>query len=452
MANNLKTLGFFLVLAALCVVPYFNKAILHGKNIVHAESENARELYTGKTRDVYNPLDESFKITDSLKDLIKKEETLDFTHYKVWPVVSVMVDPDDLYHEERGIFANPFKVGRLWERASHITYYEKGQKRFSSIAGVRVHGGGSRRLDDRSLRFYFKKSYGEESFLTDLGIGLKDNTPVKNLVLRRDSVHHFANDFSFSMINRLGGIAPRIKHVAVYINGEFYQFMQMMEHLHEEQAKYYFGHERFLFNKLKGSNPPRDRLLYENAIHKAKGARKPISYKKMQELFDLDSVTANLITIMYTGTTDWAQGVWVKDLVTDKKWKLISWDFDFAFYKRKGKNTEDMSIPNWEIDSYKAGSTQHIASLRSIIFNRLMKESPEYREVFLKKVDQMFRLIETDSFWKEKLELYESLAADTENNARLNESISVIKEFVENRKPFFCRQMQEEINTLPESC
>ena len=263
MSENLKTFSFFIIIAALCTVPYLNKKIKKGMEAVHSESENARELYTGKTRAVYNPLDTAYVVTNKLKQLITREDIKDVTSYKKWPVVSIWMDPRDLHDETRGLFRNTDKKGRLWERASHFNYYENGTKKFSSFAGVRIHGGASRGAKTlKSLRFYFRKTYGEDSFLKDLDISLAPDIPIKRLVLRRDTVYHFANHFSYKMIQSLGGMAPNLKHVAVYINGEFFQFMQMQEQLHEEQARYFYGHDHFLYYKLKGNNPVRDRLLY----------------------------------------------------------------------------------------------------------------------------------------------------------------------------------------------
>ena len=452
MLNNLKTLSFFVVLAALCAVQYASPKILKGKKVVHEESENARELYTGKTLAVYNPLDTAYVVTDELKRLILNEKKQNYSHFKKWPVLSVWVDPKDLYDDTRGILANQNKRGRLWERASHINYYEHGSLLYSSFAGVRVHGGASRGRAGNSFRFYFRKSYGESSFLKNLDISLKDGSPLKQLVLRKDTQLNFANDISYSIIRELGGMAPKLKHVAVYLNGQFYQYMQMQEHLHEKQAKYLFGHERFLFYKLKGSNPTRDRLLYENAIHIVKGSGKPIAFKKMDSMFDLENVTANMLAITYFAMYDWAQGVWIKDVSRpDGKWKIISWDFDFAF-----TNISRVKITpkpkNWEMDGFKVSMTQHDASLRSRLFNRLLKESPEYQKLFREKVDVLFNEVLTSEFLDRKFKHYEELAQDGIDPSELMKSIHQMKEFISHRKSFFCDQMLKNIKFQSPAC
>jgi hypothetical protein len=451
MIKNLKIFGFFVLIALRGLVPYLNKKIGKGKESFLAESENARDLYTGKTKDVYNPLDTAYVVTDTLKELIKKEKPKKASSFKHWPVVSIQVDPKDRYSDNRGIFNNPEKKGRLWERAAYLTYYDQGKKKFSSFAGLRVHGGASRLRPDKSLRFYFRKDYGEPSFLTDLNLGLKENIPVHRLLLRRDANYRFANDMSYTLIRNLGGMAPQIKHVAVFINNEPYFFMQMMEQPHEDQARYYFGHKRFVFYKLKGSNPTPDRLLVENAIHIVKGQSKPISFKKMDQMFDLESFTANMLSIIYLSMADWAQGVWIKDLTRpDDKWKIFSWDFDFAFtdLSHKGKNR-----PNpWEINGFKNAKTFHVASLQSILFNRLISESPEYQEFFMNKVDELFEKALSKEVLDKKFVEYEAMAKEVPNNSSHLKSIKAMKDFISKRKPYFCAHMKETLKLSPKTC
>src|SRR5690606_10743152 len=116
------------------------------------QSEKSSDFYTGQLGLVYNPLDKAYVVTDELKELIKKESTLDFSRYQQWPVISIWVNPEDLYSKDRGILENFEKRGGLWERASFVTYYENGEKNFSSYAGLRLHGGDSR------LKKYKEKS------------------------------------------------------------------------------------------------------------------------------------------------------------------------------------------------------------------------------------------------------------------------------------------------------
>lgn len=453
MKENFKTFLFFLVIAALCYIPFLNEKIKEGKEEILKESENARALYTGKTRAVYDPLDEAYVVTSKLKELINKESTLDFKKFKNLPVVSLWIDPNDLYSDERGIFKNYEKRGRLWERPIFISYYEKGEKKFSSFAGARLHGDASRKAPNKSLRLHFRENYGEDSFYKEANIGFKEGSPIKRLLLRRDANLHFSNDLNFEIVKKLGGIAPKLMYVAVYLNGEFYQFMQMMEQLHEDQLKYFYGHERFLFYKLKGGdNPTRDRLLYEDAITRIRKTPPERVYKDFQKMFDIDNITANLLTLMYSGTFDWAQGIWIKNQKEkDPKWKLISWDFDLSFLVAQ-KSTDNLNIKPWQIESFRIIMEQHDASLRHLFFKRLIHDAPEYKEYFVQKVDKMFREDLTEEFFAKLFKKYRKLALEVPENEKLLKDISYLEEFVKRRKEVFCTQMERAIQVIPEVC
>ena len=64
--SNFKIAGFFLAIIGLSLFidkRKENHSFLDKINFLHAVSENARGIYTGKTRDIYNPLDQSYKVS-----------------------------------------------------------------------------------------------------------------------------------------------------------------------------------------------------------------------------------------------------------------------------------------------------------------------------------------------------------------------------------------------------
>src|SRR5690606_29827658 len=150
----------------------------------------------------------------------------------------------------------------------------------------------------------------------------------------------------------------------------------------------------------------------------------------------------NLLTLMYTGTIDWAQGIWIRDQKTkDAKWKLISWDFDLSFTVSE-KSTSDLKVKPWQIDSFKIVMTQHDASLRHLFFKRLIHDSPRYKKYFVEKVEKMLKEDLTSSFFSERFEEYKKLALEVPKNEKLLKDLEYLKEFVEKRKEVFCVQME----------
>jgi hypothetical protein len=95
---------------------------------------------------------------------------------------------------------------------------------------------------------------------------------------------------------------------------------------------------------------------------------------------------------------------------------------------------------------------QHDASLRSRLFNRLLKESPEYQKLFREKVDVLFTNVLAPEFLNNKFKHYEELAQDGINPQELMKSIQQMKEFISHRKSFFCDQMLKNIKYQSPSC
>lgn len=418
-------------------------------------SEDSRGIYTGKIKNVYNPLDKGYIVTPTLKSLIKLENNHEFTKFNTWPVLSIRVAPGDLYDRDRGIIQNSKKKGRLWERASFVSYYKNGKNLFSSHAGLRIHGGASRRnpATIKSFRLYFRDAYGKKEFLPGENVSLKYGTKVKTLILRIDKRYHFAHDFSFSLTNEIGGLAPHITPIALFLNGNLYAYHFMSEYLDRDQIKYYFGHNNFLFYKLKGNNDSESHLLYEKALNRMKYSLAPIDYELIKSKFDLENLTASMLIVLYTGMTDWAQGAMIRDKnEMDSKWKWISWDNDNTFYiDRKRYAQSEVKFP-WQVDGFNIALKMHTDSLRSMLFNRLLKESPQYKEYFLTKVDEFFDKHLTKKFISRKFYFYQRLIYEADNNPKMIRDFERIRNFVKNRKPEFCKQLEKTLGEQASTC
>jgi hypothetical protein len=99
------------------------------------------------------------------------------------PMLSLIMDPDDIWGTERGIYARPVKRGNSWERPVHITYVDKDRRSgFQIPAGIRIHGGYSRYFGKKSLRLYFRQEYGASRLEYPLFAGSEVRT-FKRLIL-----------------------------------------------------------------------------------------------------------------------------------------------------------------------------------------------------------------------------------------------------------------------------
>lgn len=445
--DNLKSLSYFLMVVALGFIPMLSKNLHNAREVFSVQSEQAQEMYTGELGLVYSPLDRAYVVTDELRILKEKEAWLNFSRFKVWPVISIWATKEDLYDKDRGILANPAKKGRLWERASYVTYYRGGNKVFEAYAGLRMHGGISRfsKGREKSLRLHFRNSYGTAEFYPNQNISIAKNSPVKRLVLHRDQTHRFVANLAFSIVNEIGGIAPRIQPVVVYLNGDFFGYQYMTEQVSEEQLKNYIGHTNFISYKLKGDNDNQSSIFYQKLITWIKYAPAPIDMQEVAKIFDIDNFTANILGIIYTGTTDWVQGMLIKDLEgKNKRWQIVTWDMDRAFFPYKDQNPAREF--NWQIYGPELLTESNGRALRARLFRRLINESPEYREYFTEKVDELFSEKLTEKFFAEKFSEFDTYIEDAGAVAKENfEDVDKLKNFVKYRQQVLCKKFVEQL-------
>lgn len=95
------------------------------------------------------------------------------------PVVSICADSTALFNNRTGIFipgiyynpsnsewtGNYYKKGRDWERKCNVEYYmHEDTSSLNQIAGLRTHGGNSRRFQQKGLSLYAREEYGKKRF------------------------------------------------------------------------------------------------------------------------------------------------------------------------------------------------------------------------------------------------------------------------------------------------
>ncbi|MFT5684893.1 MAG: hypothetical protein ACI8RZ_005838, partial [Myxococcota bacterium] len=90
------------------------------------------------------------------------------------PTLSLVVDPDDLWDAATGIYANPQERGEEWERAASLEFYPLEGEPVTVLAGVRIHGEGSRGSAKQSFRIISDAEHGGSHLPTLLSGGLDD--------------------------------------------------------------------------------------------------------------------------------------------------------------------------------------------------------------------------------------------------------------------------------------
>lgn len=295
-------------------------------------------------------------------------------------VISVVMDPNDLYNPETGIYvagktfekwrkehptdpldgnsqANFNQRGREWERDGHIDYFSSTDLEFSADVGVRIHGGWSRNSNQKSLRFYFREEYGqnkldyklfEDNYSLDNG---KIIDSYKRFLIRNggnDSyLMTFKDPWTQSLFDEFEFGTQATNLVICFLDGEYWGLYTACESLdkHYVEEKYGVPDEDVIVmknNELNDGDEEGDGDLWTKTRRyiRDNDMTKPENYKKACDMLDMDSFAQYIAAEIYIGNEDWMwnNASWWRSRSTDKadspyqdgKWRFMMFDVEFA--------------------------------------------------------------------------------------------------------------------------
>lgn len=349
--------------------------------------------------------------------------------YHTLPVVSLTVDPDDLFNPETGIytfgveltpestrkdFSNAvyrlIKNDRtMRERAGNFEYFmPEGEQIFNQGTAVQLHGQYSLDMAQKSFRLSAKAKYGASSipfaFFDD-----RPFTEYRAIILRNGGTDAPYTRIVDSLASKmLDWTDTTIMHMAstpviVYLNGQYWGQYEIKERFNKYAIAAYENYkdpEQIDF--IKGDN----KVLtgtYKNYGELIKFVREhdlndPANLKTVLDRIDVDSYFDFMIFEMYMGNTDTLNIKFYRQQAPDAKWKWMFFDLDWAFFERNrdGCNT-------W----LKPTGTGSMGG-QNILIRKLL-EVPEMRDKFLKRYGELFQIIaDTDR----TIELIDQLKAE----------------------------------------
>jgi hypothetical protein len=265
------------------------------------------------------------------------------------PLISLIVTPDDLWSKGSGIYANPREKGREWERPVDIVYVDRDRSTgFHAPAGIRIHGGWTRRYDKKSFRLYFRQEYG----MNRLEYPLYDHGDVQTY--KRLVLHNGGNDspspptnwsllrnqLTTDLAHQTHAHTPRSQPVLVYLNGEPWGIYSMREYIDRWFLADHFGADAVdlldspahiqVATISEGDREHWDHLMAFVGTHDLVD---PANYAYLQSQVDLDNLIDYALIQIYTGNADWPEHN-VNQLRARRpggKWQWITWDNDYSF-------------------------------------------------------------------------------------------------------------------------
>ncbi len=266
------------------------------------------------------------------------------------PVISMVVDEQDFFDEATGIYAYGFDFeadfphfgANFWkdiEKPIHLSFFERdGQLGFASNAGVKIFGGWSRGLDQRSLSLFFRSQYGAK----DLDYPLFEQRPYTQyeaFILRNSG-----NDWENTMLRdlTLTGLMEDSnvdiqagRPVAAYINGDYWGLYNVREKINEHylaalhevpteditilerQQEVIFGDNAEFLTLVE--------FIQQNSLSNND------NYEVVAEQIDLLNYIQYQVAQIYFDNTDWPGNNIKYWKHKNGKWRWILFDTDFGF-------------------------------------------------------------------------------------------------------------------------
>lgn len=321
----------------------------------------------------------------------------DMANKYTFPIISISTDILNLYDFETGInipgthfddsieeersnrTGNYFMRGSEWEKPIFIEYYDQlGMLAFAQNAGIRVHGGLSRKYPLKSYRLYARAEYDRQNafnyqFFDDL-----EQDSFKRLILRGFGQTYeytvFGEAAAHEVLKPLNLDIQYSSPVILFINGEYFGIRNIRQRLDE-----FYLEEKYQVSRnditmlaghgfLDGGSPigSAQYITMYNYIT-TKDMTKQEHYQFAKEQMDIENFIDYYISQLYFINMDWPQNnilYWKKNVRYnpnapyghDGRWRWMVFDLDAGFAASWGGNQPDMnSFERMTGDSWKTG-------------------------------------------------------------------------------------------------
>ena len=191
------------------------------------------------------------------------------------PVLSLVTDPEHLFHDSSGIYINAAWSGREWERPGSLELLNAGDEGFQVNTGIRIRGGVSARGDfpKHAFRLFFRGDYGDTKLryplFNDYGADEFDKIDLRSS--QNNSWHlpggnsnaDFIRDlYSREIQGEMEQPYTRSEYYHLFLNGNYWGLYQTQERPEARYAVSYFGGSREDYDAVKSSGPSYDYPSY----------------------------------------------------------------------------------------------------------------------------------------------------------------------------------------------
>lgn len=303
--------------------------------------------------------------------------------------MSIVMAPDDLFGNERGIYSNAVNRGDQWERPACVEILNPdGSTAYAGSCGIRIHSY-SWRTHDRTKKHSFRLEFRREYGPTKMEYELFPDAPVDrfdSIVLRAQHGRSWAGQqypeqsqyirdaFARDTARDMGKIDGHATFVHLYLNGLYWGLYNPVERPDAQFAEEYFGgsdEDYDALNRRTSTNEAIDGDLNRYNEMLALADRRlvdPDAYAQMQQYVDLDNLIDIFLIHQYTTNKDGPEIFQsnnqraIGSRIGDPMFRFFVWDMEYSLW-------DATDFLNIEVD---------VPTSISHVYTKL-RENPEFR-------------------------------------------------------------------------
>ncbi len=245
------------------------------------------------------------------------------------PVWSILTNRENLFDPDIGIYVpgegeppnNYRHSGREWEREAHMEFFENGDRTMRQDLGIRIHGGFSRSLPQKSLRLYSRSDYGT-SRLNNRFFDSKEMDDFNRLLLRNGGNEWYrtmlADPVMQTLVEHLNFDTQHHRPSVLYINGEYWGIHKIRDRYdhHYVETHYDIPRDEVAIVEHLGSGRDQQEQVHTGdagdnepfiEFRQSLTAGEITSREEVEEHMVLDGWLDYIVAQVYAGNYDWPQ-------------------------------------------------------------------------------------------------------------------------------------------------
>ena len=312
------------------------------------------------------PVDKAFIIRAfAMDDAGNKSDVVTATYfvgaeeYRGKDIISLVVDPRDLYDGESGIYVtgnaydewylngkegeqplpNFRQKGRDWEREAVFEWFDNGEEIFQQDVGVRIQGASGRESSNKRFSIYARKEYSGANLFSE---SLFQNDVKSHSVVLRSTI---ADVLCQELMNERGIPYQRARRVILFLNGEFWYWTYIREKYNDQYFEDYYGIEDGNLVLIEGNEVScgveTDMVLFEELYQYIEGIdlSQDTAYEEISGIIDVQNFIDFLVTNIYCTNMDfdmentknvvvWRSREVDEGTYNDGRWRFALYDMD----------------------------------------------------------------------------------------------------------------------------